>query len=84
MVKENCPNIDKILNERKKTIEKELTDLNDLLTIMQNIIIDEEKNNVKINKKKDEEKEKDSLSKSKDNNKNDKRNYIIIYSDKII
>ena len=73
MVKENCPNIDKILNERKKTIEKELIDLNDLLTIMQNIIIDEEKTSVPINKKKDEEKLKDPPSKSKDNNKNDKK-----------
>ena len=73
MMKENCPNIDKILNERKKTIEKELIDLNDLLTIMQNIKIDEEKTSVPINKKRDEEKLKDPPSKSKDNNKNVKK-----------
>lgn len=56
MVKENCPIIVKSINERKKKVEKELADLNDLMTLMENNIKDEEKPNTQINKKKDEEK----------------------------
>ena len=74
MVKINCPNINKTINERIETIEKELIDLNVLLTTMQNIIIDnEEKNSVPIDKKKGEEKPKDPPSKSEDDNKKVKK-----------
>ena len=71
MVKENCPIIVNAINERIKSVEKELTDLKDLKNEMQFNINDENIINAQINKKIDEEKksvekkEKNSLKQEK-------------------
>jgi len=54
MVRENYPIIVKTINERIKTVEKELADLSDLMTVMQFNISDEDITNAQINKKIDE------------------------------
>ena len=84
MVRENCPIIVKAINERIKTVEKELADLSDLMTVMQVNISNEDIANAQFNKKIDEvkkstdkketksanqEKPKDPPSKSGDNMK---------------
>ena len=92
MVRENCPIIVKAINERIKAVEKELTDLLDLMTLMKFNISDEDITNTQINKKIDEEKKsidkketklanqkkpKDPPSKSEDNIKKRYGNLLV-------
>ena len=60
MVKENCPMIVDVINEKKKKVEKELDDLSQIMTLMQVNIKDEEK---KTKEEKEKEKEKENSPK---------------------
>ena len=57
MVKENCPMIVDVINEKKKKVEKELDDLSQIISLMQVNIKDEEK---KTKEEKEKEKEKEN------------------------
>ena len=60
MVKDNCPMIIDVINEKKKKVEKELDDLSQIISLMQVNIKDEEK---KTKEEKEKEKEKENSPK---------------------
>ena len=66
MVKDNCPMIVDVINEKKKKVEKELDDLSQIISLMQVNIKDEEK---KTKEEKEKEKEKEDPAKQGSNNK---------------
>ena len=67
MVKDNCPMIVDVINEKKKKVEKELDDLSQIISLMQVNIKDEEK---KTKEEKEKEKEKENSPKPGSNIKN--------------
>ena len=66
MVKDNCPMIVDVINEKKKKVEKDLDDLSQIISLMQVNIKDEEK---KTKEEKEKEKEKENSPKQGANNK---------------